>query len=315
MRFVCVEIGGRPHLGILEGEHVFLFAPLARRAVREAAAGRRGPRGRSSAVRADAPDDLVSFIERGSLARARAAVALGRRLLRQGRSRGLVVPLAQTRVLAPIPRPRRNLFCVGRNYAEHARESGGDVPAVPVFFTKPPSTVVGPEAPVVHHKVTQALDYEVELAVVIGKRGRDIPAARALDHVFGYTILNDITARDLQRRHEQWFKGKSLDTFAPMGPAVVHRSAIGDPQRLRLRLWVNGELRQDASTASMIFPVARLIADLSAGMTLEPGDILATGTPEGVAMGRTPPPWLQPGDVVEAEIEGIGRLRNRIVAG
>lgn len=315
MRFVCVEIGGRPHLGILDGEQVFLFAPLARRAAREAAAGRRGPRGRPPGVRADVPDDLVSFIERGSLAQARAAVALGRRLLRQGRSRGLVVPLAQTRVLAPIPRPRRNLFCVGRNYAEHARESGGGVPAVPVFFTKPPSTVVGPEAPVVHHAVTQALDYEVELAVVIGKRGRDIPAARALDHVFGYTILNDITARDLQRRHEQWFKGKSLDTFAPMGPAVVHRSAIRDPQRLRLRLWVNGELRQDASTSSMVFPVARLIADLSAGMTLEPGDILATGTPEGVAMGRTPPPWLQPGDVVEAEIEGIGRLRNRIVAG
>jgi 2-keto-4-pentenoate hydratase/2-oxohepta-3-ene-1,7-dioic acid hydratase in catechol pathway len=137
---------------------------------------------------------------------------------------------------------------------------------------------------------------------------------RALDYVFGYTIMNDVTARDLQRRHEQWFKGKSLDTFAPMGPVVVHRSAVPDPQNLRLRMRVNGEVRQDASTKSMVFTVAQLVSALSAGMTVEPGDILATGTPEGVAMGRTPQPWLQPGDVVEAEIEGIGVLRNRIVA-
>ena len=166
----------------------------------------------------------------------------------------------------------------------------------------------------VHHAVTQQLDYEVELAVIIGKRGRDIPVDRALDYVFGYTIMNDVTARDLQRRHEQWFKGKSLDTFAPMGPVVVHRSDIPDPQNLRLRMKVNGEVRQDASTNSMVFTVAQLLSALSAGMTIEPGDILATGTPEGVAMGRTPSPWLKAGDVVEAEVEGIGVLRNRIVA-
>jgi len=263
--------------------------------------------------RVPAPDDLLSFIEHGSVAQAKAALALGRRLLKAGRAGALAWPLSKVKLLAPIPRPRKNIVCLGRNYAEHARERSESIPSVPIFFTKPPTAVVGPDDPVIRHAVTEQLDYEVELAVVIGRRGRDIPVERALDYVFGYTILNDISARDLQARHVQWFKGKSLDTFAPLGPVVTHRSAIPDPQNLRMRLRVNGELRQDASTSSMIFPVARLIAALSAGMTLEPGDILATGTPEGVGAGRTPPAWLQPGDVVEAEIEGIGVLRNRIV--
>lgn len=307
MRFATVHTGGRPHLGLLDGEHVFLFAPLARRVM--LASGR----GRRRAAAAGIPDDLLSFIERGSLAQARAALALGRRLLATGKAREIAIPLARARLLAPIPRPRKNIFCVGRNYVEHAKERGDSVPAVPVFFTKPPTCVVGPGAPVVHHALTRQLDYEVELAAIIGRRGRDIAAERALAHVFGYTILIDITARDLQDRHIQWFKGKSLDTFAPMGPVVVHRSAIPDPQTLRLQLRVNGEVRQDATTAGMVFRVARLIEALSAGMTLEPGDILATGTPGGVAAGRTPPAWLQPGDIVEAEIEGIGLLRNPVV--
>jgi 2-keto-4-pentenoate hydratase/2-oxohepta-3-ene-1,7-dioic acid hydratase in catechol pathway len=223
-------------------------------------------------------------------------------------------PLREIRLLAPIPRPRKNIVCVGRNYAEHAREGGVAPPEVPVFFTKPPTAVVGPGAGVVAHPVTQHLDYEVELAVVLGRRGRNIPAARALDYVFGYTILNDVTARDLQHRHQQWFKGKSLDTFAPLGPWIVHRSALPDPQRLRLQMRINGETRQDSTTAKMIFSVAQLIEALSAGMTVEPGDILATGTPEGVGMGYSPPRWLQPGDVMEAHIDGIGVLRNRVVA-
>lgn len=308
MQFATVETRGKRHLGLLDGDHVYLVAGLARLATRGKARGKR------RAAPSDVPDDLLSFIEHGPMAQARAALALGRRLRRDGRTRGLVLPLSKVRLLAPIPRLRKNIFCMGRNYAEHAKEGGHSVPTVPVFFTKPPTCVVAPEASVVHHAVTQALDYEVELAVVIGKRGRDIPVERALDYVFGYTIMNDVTARDLQRRHEQWFKGKSLDTFAPMGPAVVHRSAVPDPQNLRLRMRVNGEVRQDASTKSMVFTVAQLISALSAGMTVEPGDILATGTPEGVAMGRTPQPWLQPGDVVEAEIEGIGVLRNQVVA-
>jgi 2-keto-4-pentenoate hydratase/2-oxohepta-3-ene-1,7-dioic acid hydratase in catechol pathway len=306
MRFANVQAGGSTHLGLPDGDHVYLFAPLARLASRGKARGGRA----SSPI----PDDLLAFIERGSLTEARVALALGRKLVRDGKARDMVVPASRVKFLAPIPRPRKNIFCLGRNYAEHARESGGQVPTVPIFFTKPPTAVVGPEATVLHHAVTQQLDYEVELAVIIGRRGRNITPDRALEYVFGYTIMNDITARDLQRRHEQWFKGKSLDTSAPMGPVVLHRSALRDPQDLNLRLRVNGEQRQHASTRDMVFPVAQIISVLSAGMTLEPGDIIATGTPEGVGMGMTPQTWLRPGDVVEAEIEGIGVLRNRIVA-
>lgn len=308
MRFASVRVGGNNHLGLIDGEHVHLFAALARRVAGSRARGTRGT------ARTEIPDDLLSFIERGSLAQARAALALGRRLLREGKARGLVLPTSKVRLLAPIPRPRKNIFCLGRNYAAHAQERGEDIPKVPVFFTKPPTAVVGPEEPVVRHAATAQLDYEVELAVVIGRRGRNIPVHRAMDFVFGYTVMNDITARDLQARHVQWFKGKSLDTFAPMGPVVVHRSAVRDPQSLNLRSRVNGEVRQDDNTRSMVFPVAHLVSVLSEGMTIEPGDILATGTPAGVAAGRTPPPWLRPGDVVEAEIDGIGTLRNPIVA-
>ncbi len=316
MRFVTVEVEGRGRLGLLDGEQIYLYAPLARITDRER---RRGapPSGKGAPATGRSPakiDDLLSFIERGSVARAREALRLGRRLHAQGRGGRVSVPLGSARLLAPLPRPRKNLFCIGRNYAEHAREGGNPVPEAPVFFTKPPTCVVGPGAAVVHHAVTQALDYEVELAVIVGTGGRDIPAGRALNHVFGYTILNDITARDLQRRHNQWFKGKSLDGFAPMGPAVVHRSLVRDPQSLGIRLRVNGDLRQDSSTREMLLSVAQVIEALSAAMTLEPGDIIGTGTPEGTAMGRTPPGWLRPGDVVEAEIDGVGRLENRIVA-
>jgi 2-keto-4-pentenoate hydratase/2-oxohepta-3-ene-1,7-dioic acid hydratase in catechol pathway len=307
MRFANIHVGGAGHLALVDGDHVYLFAPLARLAARGRDPGRRRAPSRI-------PDDLLSFIEHGSLTQARAALALGRALLKNGRTRDMIFPASKARFLAPIPRPRKNIVCLGRNYAEHARESGGEVPRVPIFFTKPPTCVVGPGMPVVHHAVTAQLDYEVELAVIIGRRGRDIPTERALAHVFGYTVMNDITARDLQRQHEQYFKGKSLDTFAPMGPVVVHRSAIRDPQNLNLRLRVNGQERQHASTRAMVFPVAQVISVLSAGMTLEPGDIIATGTPEGVGMGMTPQAWLRPGDVVEAEIEEIGVLRNSIVA-
>jgi 2-keto-4-pentenoate hydratase/2-oxohepta-3-ene-1,7-dioic acid hydratase in catechol pathway len=308
MRFATVEAGGKARLGVLDGDYVFMLAGLMRMAARGKAKGKK----RSAPV--DVPDDMISFIEHGSLAQAKAALAEGRKLVRAGKARDLAIPAGKVKFLAPIPRPRKNIFCMGRNYAEHAKESGSDVPTLPVFFTKPPTCVIGHEGAVICHAATKSLDYEVELAVVIGKRGRDIPVEKALDHVFGYTVMNDVSARDLQRSHLQWFKGKSLDTFAPMGPVVAHKSLIPNPQSVRLRLRVNGEQRQDASTSDMVFGVAQLIASLSSGMTLEPGDILATGTPEGVAMGRTPPPWLQPGDVMEAEVEGIGVLRNRVVA-
>lgn len=265
------------------------------------------------------PSDMLDLIDRGSR-----AVALVRGLSKEAARRiqsetwqakagsPLIRPIDHLRFLAPIPRPRKNVFCMGRNYAEHAKERQADVPTTPVFFTKPPTSVIGHEAPV--HRVTAELDYEIELAVVIGRRGVNIPREKAYSYVFGYTILNDITARDLQKRHMQWFKGKSLDGFCPMGPWIVHASAVSDPHRLRISLRVNGEIRQAANTADMVFTIPELIEVLSAGMTLEPGDIIATGTPAGVAAASDPPRWLQVGDVVEAEIEGIGLLRNRIVA-
>lgn len=294
MRLCTYQVGGEARLGIVAGDMVVDLRAAARRA--------RLPR---------VPESMIQLIA-GVPGRDLRALAREAELLPRS-DRG-TVPLRAARLLAPIPRLRKNVICVGRNYVEHAREGGNPPPEVPVFFTKAPSAVVGPEAPVIHHRVTDQLDYEVELAVVIGRRGRDIAPEKALGYVFGYTILNDVTARDLQRRHMQWFKGKSLDTFAPMGPWIVHHSAIPNPQALRLSMRVNGAVRQQSTTANMIFSVAALIAVLSSGMTLEPGDILATGTPEGVAMGMQPPQWLQPGDVMEAEIEGIGVLRNRVVA-
>ncbi|HXX94623.1 MAG TPA: fumarylacetoacetate hydrolase family protein, partial [Planctomycetota bacterium] len=267
------------------------------------------------------PADMLGLIRGGSssLKAVQTVLQAAGRSIRDGSwkvtARDPVVrPLGRARLLSPIPRPARNVFCVGRNYVEHAKERGAEVPTVPVYFTKPPTAVVGHEAGVVAWPVTQNLDYEVELAVVIGKGGRDIPRAKAYDHVFGYTVLNDITARDLQRKHAQWFKGKSLDTFAPLGPWIVHKSDLADPHALRIALRVNGEIRQEATTADMVFRVEELIEVLSAGMTLEPGDILATGTPSGVGAGFVPPQWLKVGDVLEAEVEGIGVLRNRIVA-
>jgi 2-keto-4-pentenoate hydratase/2-oxohepta-3-ene-1,7-dioic acid hydratase in catechol pathway len=218
----------------------------------------------------------------------------------------------RARLEAPIPRPARNVFCLGRNYAAHAAERGAEAPPDPVYFTKPPECVVAPGAGVVHHAVTSELDYEVELAVVIGTGGRDIARADALGHVFGYTIVNDVTARDLQKRHGQWFKGKSLDTFCPMGPVLVTADEIPDPQTLAIALRVNGDTRQSSNTSTMIFPVAQCIEVLSQGLTLRAGDVIATGTPEGVgaASGR----FLKVGDTMEAEIEKIGVLVNPIVA-
>jgi 2-keto-4-pentenoate hydratase/2-oxohepta-3-ene-1,7-dioic acid hydratase in catechol pathway len=221
---------------------------------------------------------------------------------------------------APIPRPAKNVFCLGLNYAAHAKESSQargremKIPTVPVIFTKAPTTVSGPFDDVaVDRQATQQVDWEVELGVVIGTSGRNIAKADALDHVFGYTVINDLSARDLQQQHLQWFKGKSLDGFCPMGPVLVTADEFGDPQTKRLQLRVNGVTKQDGSTEHMIFPVDVIIEWLSKGLTLEAGDVIATGTPEGVGMGRTPQEFLQNGDVVETEVESIGTMRNRIV--
>jgi 2-keto-4-pentenoate hydratase/2-oxohepta-3-ene-1,7-dioic acid hydratase in catechol pathway len=232
-------------------------------------------------------------------------------------------PLATITLRAPIPEPRRDLFCVGKNYREHAVEfsrSGYDavglseeLPTHPVVFAKATTAVNGPFADIDPHPgVTREIDYEAELAVIIGHGGRGIPRDRAYDHVWGYTIINDVTARDLQRAHKQWLLGKSLDTFCPMGPFAVSADEITDLTALRVSAAVNGEPRQSGSVKDLIFDIPDLIATISAGVTLLPGDIIATGTPAGVGIGFTPPRFLSIGDVVEVSISGLGTLRNRI---
>lgn len=267
---------------------------------------------------AGAPSDVLGLIDAGP-------EVLGQ-LTQAATSASGGTPLAAARLLAPVPRPRRNVFCIGWNYSEHFAEGRGvrggqddqheAPPDYPSIFTKNPNTVVGPEAEVWHSApVSDELDWEVELAVIIGRGGRDIPADQALDHVFGYTIANDVSVRDVQRRHGgQWFKGKNFDTHLPLGPWIVTADEIPDPQQLHLRTRVNGTVKQDAPTRFMIFSVARIIAEISRGLTLESGDIIITGTPEGVGFARKPPEFLKPGDVIELEIDGIGTLRNRVVA-
>ncbi len=221
---------------------------------------------------------------------------------------------------APISHPAKNIVCLGLNYSSHVKESAQargrevKIPEHPVFFTKTPTTVNGPFDPIPWDPtVTQQVDYEVELGVVIGTGGKNIPRSKALEHVFGYTVINDVSARDLQMRHLQWFKGKSLDGFCPMGPVLVTADEFGDPQSKKIGTRVNGVQKQSSTTANMIFSVDVIIEVLSKGMTLEPGDVIATGTPEGVGLGRTPQEWLNDGDMVETEIEGIGTLRNQVV--
>lgn len=232
--------------------------------------------------------------------------------------RGTPRPLADVALAAPL-RPRKNVFCVGRNYLAHAVESyrarGEDVklPPVPTFFTKAPTAIADPGATLhLQQRVSAQYDWEAELGVVIGTRCKDVAEADALRVVFGYTCVNDVSARDVQNATTQFFKGKTLDDTCPIGPWVVDAEELGDPQALDVSCRVNGVQKQHAPTAQMIFSVARIIAELSKGTTLEPGDVIATGTPEGVGMGRTPQEWLADGDVVEVEVSGIGVLQNRI---
>lgn len=229
-----------------------------------------------------------------------------------------VIPLANVTLDAPV-RPLRNIFCVGRNYLEHAKEgaraSGRELklPDVPTFFTKAPTAIAAPDATLhLEAKVSNEYDFEAELAVVIGARCKNVSEADAHAVIFGYTAFNDVTARDLQRAHVQWFKGKSLDDCAPMGPWIVSADEIGDAHSLEIAFRLNGVEKQHSTTSNMIFRIPRLIAELSKGMTLEAGDVIATGTPEGVGFARTPPEFLRDGDVMEVDIEKIGVLKNRI---
>ena len=235
---------------------------------------------------------------------------------------GSSIPLASVRLVAPMPQPRRNIWCVGRNYHAHAKELAGSVfknnsantMEWPIVFTKVPECVVGPQDEVTlpGAAVSAQIDYEAELALFIGKGGKNIRREDALSHVWGYTIVNDVTARDVQMRHQQWDMGKSFDTFCPMGPWIVTADEL-DGTRTRVRCWVNGDLRQDASTDNLIFDIPTLIETISRGITLYPGDMIATGTPAGVGMGLDPPRYLSAGDVVRIEIDGIGSIENRFV--
>lgn len=233
---------------------------------------------------------------------------------------GVAVPAGNVKLLAPIPRPRKNIFGIGLNYTEHVAESAKsldtspDLPRQPVIFSKPPTTVIGPNEPIYHNKdITQQLDWEVELGAIIGSTAKGVAREDALNHVFGYTVLIDMSARDC-RRAGQWIYSKGQDSFAPMGPVLVTADEIPDPQTLDLYLTVNGVEKQRSNTAFMLFKVDELIADISQGITLEPGDIIATGTPAGVGAGMDPQEWVWPGDVIVATVDGIGTLRHSIVA-
>jgi 2-keto-4-pentenoate hydratase/2-oxohepta-3-ene-1,7-dioic acid hydratase in catechol pathway len=226
---------------------------------------------------------------------------------------GAVGRLDELTLLAPVPRPGK-VVCVGRNYAEHAAETGSPVPDRPQLFAKWENAVVGPGVDVVHHAITAQLDYEAELVVVIGRTARRVPEARALDVVLGYTCGDDVSARDLQLGDTQWIRGKTLDTFAPTGPWIVTADEIPDPQALPIRCEVNGEVRQDDTTAHMLFGVAELIAFVTEAITLEPGDLLFTGTPPGVGHGMKPPRYLAVGDRIRVEIGRIGAIEHAIVS-
>jgi 2-keto-4-pentenoate hydratase/2-oxohepta-3-ene-1,7-dioic acid hydratase in catechol pathway len=267
-------------------------------------------------ISADATE-VTPFKLDAAAAQSGALALIGRTQLAPLQAQAL--PLSAVRLEAPIPRPRRNLFCVGRNYHEHAKElrdsvfknNSANVATWPIVFTKVPECVVGPYDDVrLPQGITEQVDYESELAVVIGREGKNITRENALSHIYGYTIVNDVTARDVQMRHQQWDLGKSFDTFCPMGPWIVTADEL-DGTQTRVRGWVNGQLRQNGHTSDLIFDIPTLIETCSRGITLYPGDIIATGTPAGVGMGLNPPQYLQSGDTVRVEIEGLGAIENR----
>ena len=302
MRLITYRRNGEPRLGAVVGDRAVDLAALAQ------AGGQ------------SVPGDMLALIEAGpeALARVRQLVeGAGQRL-----PDGAAFPLSEVKLLSPIPRTRKNIICLGLNYAEHVAEGSRamnlerDLPKDPIYFSKPPTVLVGHEEAVIFDEaVSTRMDWEAELGVVMARGGRKIPKDRALEYVFGYTCFNDVSARDLQRaRGGQWHMGKSLDTYGPMGPWIVTADEIPDPQALNIACRVNGVTKQDSNTRNMIFDVATCISDWSSAVTLEPGDVFATGTPDGVGFARTPPEFMKPGDTVEVEIERIGVLRNPIVA-
>jgi acylpyruvate hydrolase len=306
MKLVTFAKNGESRIGVVLGEDsvVDLIAACAwyRRA--------------NQGLRFDMPGDMIGFLKTGGegleavgkiLASVQASIAAGSKV-----PAGIVFEPEQVRLKAPVEKPGK-IVCLGRNYAEHAKEGGREAPGTPLIFAKAPTSIIGPGEPVIYPKLTKQLDYEVELAVVIGRKGREIQEEKAYDYIAGYTVMNDVTARDIQFGDKLWFRGKSFDTFGPTGPWIVLKDEIPDPHSLRLSMKVNGEIRQDSSTKELIFKIPFLIAFVSAAMTLEPGDILSTGTPSGVGIFMKPEPkLLQVGDVMEAWVEKIGVLKNPV---
>jgi acylpyruvate hydrolase len=273
---------------------------------------------------AQLPSNMLAFLAAGerAIVAAQRAIEVVETQFSEGyvprgmRGEPLLSPLAEVKLLAPVPRPGK-LLCIGLNYRDHAEEVGMKVPERPVLFSKFPSCVVGPDEPIVMPTISKEVDYEGELAVVIGKVAKGVSEENALDHVAGYTLMNDVSARDLQLRlgGGQWVWGKSADTFAPLGPAIVTRDEVPDPHNLPISTRLNGEIMQHSNTRNLIFNVPQLVSFLSRAITLEPGDVIATGTPPGVGDSRKPPVYLKDGDRVVIEIEGVGVLANPVVAG
>ena len=294
MRLLMYQLDGVPRLGVVRDDTVIDLQRLA------------------EARGEDVPADILGVIDRGQ-----EGLAQLRRLLETD-DREAIRPLLELQILPPLDPPRGNVIAIGRNYMEHARESArarGEEVTRPTVFTKAQTSITGPYSDIPDHStITQQVDWEVELGVVLGRRGINIPREQAMEYVFGYTVVNDVSARDIQFDWGgQYFKGKSLDGFCPIGPYIVTADEIPDPQNLRLCCRVNGETKQDSNTRDMIFPVDELIAQLSLGMTLRPGTLISTSTPEGVGFARDPQEFLHPGDLLESEVEGIGTMRNRIV--
>jgi 2-keto-4-pentenoate hydratase/2-oxohepta-3-ene-1,7-dioic acid hydratase in catechol pathway len=332
MKLVTFQIGNKYRLGGVEGESVVdlgaAISLLARGKTPRKLAAQAWFKDAARTVLAagPAPRDMIALLERGESWRKALGVLISalaqtlnlpqvgatRRVAPSATPKGLLTPLGSARLRAPLPRPSK-IVCVGRNYAEHAHERGAEIPTQPIFFLKSANTICGPGDPVVLPPNSVQVDYEAEFAVVIGKGGKRIPEENAYEHIAGYTILNDVSGRDMQRDDKQWFRGKSCDTFAPTGPWIVTKDEIPDPHGLRIALTLNGETMQDSNTRNLIFKVPFLISYLSQSLTWEAGDLLSTGTPEGVGAHRTPPVFLKPGDTVSITIERLGTLTNPVV--
>jgi 2-keto-4-pentenoate hydratase/2-oxohepta-3-ene-1,7-dioic acid hydratase in catechol pathway len=299
MILLTIQDGGNPRLGVKTSRGVIDVAAA------QAALGQGDGR---------LPETVEAAIAGGGAARAALADLVARAGAEDGNGSPWLRDEASLTLGPAVPNPGK-IVCVGLNYRKHAEETGAAIPTTPVLFSKFLNTVAAPDEDVPLTDAATQYDYEVELAVVMGETAKNVSEANALNSVFGYATANDLSARDLQNRTSQWMLGKTLDKFMPIGPYLVTADEVGDPQKLEIRTWLNGELRQNSNTDDMIFPVAELIAYISRHFTLEPRDVIITGTPEGVILGMDEKRWMVPGDVVEVEVEGLGRLRNRMVAG